>query len=236
MKKKLTAICCAALLTPVLYAQGIGQAPILRPEYRTLNAQAEIGNAEATNRVYELAREGKLYERNNAVRDRVKAENDAKAENDRTAQRYLSRAAENGSILARYDFAVSRLSGMGSLRSGQKTAFEYLLELAKLQPSRNFTPEQYFEVHSLIGECYENGKGVQPNLDLAFRYYLFASVQNEKARLALARIFMKGLDSIGIKANPDAAMFEFFDVFTRNEKRIPEIISMLRAAGKVNDF
>ena len=151
MKKTFTAICCAALLAPALYAQ--------RPEL--------------------------------------------------------------GSVSARYQFAVSRLSGTGSLQAGQKTAFEYLLELAKLQPSRNFTAEQYFEVHSLIGECYENGKGVQPNLDLAFRYYLFASVQNEKARLALARIFMKGIDSIGLKSNLDSSMFAhlprkcvFFSTFT----------------------
>ncbi len=212
--KTLTAICCAALLAPALYAQ--------RPEHAALIAQEARGNADAAFRLYELAQNGQLYTR----RD----------ENERAAQRYLNRAAELGSVAARYEFATSRLSGMGSLRSGQKTAFEYLLELAKLQPSRNFTAEQYFEVHSLIGECYENGKGVQPNLDLAFRYYLFASVQNEKARLALARIFMKGIDSIGLKANPDAAMFEFFDVFTGNEKRIPEIIGMLRAAGKVDDF
>jgi len=144
--------------------------------------------------------------------------------------------AELGSVSARYQFAVSRLSGTGSLQAGQKQAFEYLLELAKLSPSRDFTVEQYFEVHNMLGECYEKGKGVQPNLDLAFRYYLFASVYNEKARLALARIFLKGIDSIGLKANPDAAMFEFFDVFTRNEKRIPEIIAMLRTADKVNDF
>jgi TPR repeat protein len=214
MNKTLTAICCAALLVPALYAQ--------RPEHAALIAQEARGNADAAFRLYELARRGELYSR--------------PAENTSAAQRYLNRAAELGSVAARYEFATSRLSGMGSLRSGQKTAFEYLLELAKLQPSRNFTAEQYFEVHSLIGECYENGKGVQPNLDLAFRYYLFASVQNEKARLALARIFMKGIDSIGLKANPDAAMFEFFDVFTRNEKRIPEIIGMLRSAGKVNDF
>ena len=213
-KKTITAICCAALLAPALYAQ--------RPEHSALIAQEARGNADAAFRLYELAQSGQLYTR--------------KDENDRAAQRYLNRAAELGSVAARYQFAVSRLSGIGSLRSGQKTAFEYLLELAKLQPSRNFTAEQYFEVHSLLGECYENGKGVQPNLDLAFRYYLFASVQNEKARLALARIFMKGIDSIGLKANPDAAMFEFFDVFTRNEKRIPEIIGMLRSAGKVNDF
>ena len=212
--RTLTAICCAALLAPALYAQ--------RPEYAGLIAQEARGNANAAFQLYELAQRGQLYSR--------------KDEHDRAAQRYLHRAAELGSISARYEFALSRLSGMGSLRSGQKTAFEYLLELAKLQPSREFTAEQYFEVHSLIGECYENGKGVQPNLDLAFRYYLFASVQNEKARLALARIFMKGIDSIGLKANLDAAMFEFFDVFTKNEKRIPEIIGMLRAAGKVNDF
>ena len=213
-KKTIAAICCAALLAPALFAQ--------RPEHAALIAQEARGNADAAFRLYELAQSGQLYSR--------------KDENDRAAQRYLNRAAELGSVSARYEFAVSRLSGMGSLRSGQKTAFEYLLELAKLQPSRNFSAEQYFEVHSLIGECYENGKGVQPNLDLAFRYYLFASVQNEKARLALARIFMKGIDSIGLKANPDAAMFEFFDVFTKNEKRIPEIIAMLRAANKVNDF
>ena len=213
-KKTISAICCAALLAPALYAQ--------RPEHAALIAQEARGSADAAFRLYELAQSGQLYNR--------------KDENDRAAQRYLNRAAELGSVAARYEFAVSRLSGMSSLRSGQKTAFEYLLELAKLQPSRNFTAEQYFEVHSLLGECYENGKGVQPNLDLAFRYYLFASVQNEKARLALARIFMKGIESIGIKANPDAAMFEFFDVFTKNEKRIPEIIAMLRAANKVNDF
>ena len=212
--KTLTAICCAALLAPALYAQ--------RPEHAALIAQEARGSADAAFRLYELAQSGQLYSR--------------KDENDRAAQRYLNRAAELGSVAARYQFAVSRLSGMSSLYSGQKTAFEYLLELAKLQPSRNFTAEQYFEVHSLIGECYENGKGVQPNLDLAFRYYLFASVQNEKARLALARIFMKGIDSIGLKANPDAAMFEFFDVFTKDEKRIPEIIGMLRAANKVDDF
>ena len=214
MKKTLTAICCAALLAPALYAQ--------RPEHAALLAQEARGNADAAFRLYELAQRGQLYSR--------------KDENDRAAQRYLNRAAELGSVAARYEFATSRLSGTGSLRSGQKTAFEYLLALSKLQPSKDFTAEQYFEVHSLIGECYENGKGVQPNLDLAFRYYLFASVQNEKARLALARIFMKGIDSIGLKANLDAAMFEFFDVFTKNEKRIPEIIGMLRAAGKVNDF
>ena len=212
--KTFTAICCAALLAPALYAQ--------RPEHAALIAQEARGNADAAYRLYELAQSNQLYSR----RD----------ENTRAAQRYLNRAAELGSVAARYQFAVSRLSGTGSLQAGQKTAFEYLLELAKLQPSRNFTAEQYFEVHSLIGECYENGKGVQPNLDLAFRYYLFASVQNEKARLALARIFLKGIDSIGLKANPDAAMFEFFDVFTKNEKRIPEIIAMLRSANKVNDF
>jgi len=214
MKKTISAICCAALIAPALYAQ--------RPEHAALLAQEARGNADAAYRLYELARQGQLHLR--------------KEENDRDVQRYLSRAAELGSVAARYQFAISRLSGQGSLRAGQKTAFEYLLELAKLQPSANFTAEQYFEVHSLLGECYENGKGVQPNLDLAFRYYLFASVQNEKARLALARIFMKGIDSIGLKANPDAAMFEFFDVFTKNEKRIPEIIGMLRSAGKVNDF
>ncbi len=212
MKKKLTAICCAALLAPALYAQ--------RPEHAALIAQEARGNANAAFRLYELAQSGQLHTR--------------KADNDRDAQRYLSRAAELGSISARYQFAMSRLSGQGSLRAGQKTAFEYLLELAKLQPSQEFSAEQYFEVHSMLGECYENGKGVQPNLDLAFRYYLFASVQNEKARLALGRIFMKGIDSIGLKADPDAAMFEFFDVFTKNEKRIPEIIGMLRAAGKEN--
>ena len=140
------------------------------------------------------------------------------------AQRNERPAEPGGSIAARYQFAVSRLSGTGALRSGQKTAFEYLLELAKLQPSREFTVDQYFKVHALLGECYENGKGVQPNIDLALRYYLFASVQNEDARLALARIFMKGVDSLGIKPNPDAAMFELFDVFTKNEKRVPEII------------
>ena len=214
MKKKMTAICCAALLAPALYAQ--------RPEHAALIAQEARGNANAAFRLYELAQSGQLHTR--------------KADNDRDAQRYLSRAAELGSISARYHFATSRLSGQGALRAGQKTAFEYLLELAKLPPSQEFTAEQYFEVHALIGECYENGKGVQPNLDLAFRYYLFASVQNEKARLALARIFMKGIDSIGLKANQDAAMFEFFDVFTKNENRIPEIIGMLRSAGKVNDF
>ncbi len=212
MKKRLTAICCAALLAPALYAQ--------RPEHAALIAQEARGNANAAYRLYELAQSGQLHTR--------------KADNDRDAQRYLSRAAELGSISARYQFAMSRLSGQGSLRAGQKTAFEYLLELAKLQPSQEFSAEQYFEVHSMLGECYENGKGVQPNLDLAFRYYLFASVQNEKARLALGRIFMKGIDSIGLKADPDAAMFEFFDVFTKNEKRIPEIIGMLRAAGKEN--
>ncbi|MBR4254900.1 MAG: sel1 repeat family protein, partial [Lentisphaeria bacterium] len=214
MKKTFTAICCAALLAPALYAQ--------RPEHAALLAQEARGNANAAFRLYELAKNGQLHIR--------------KEDNDRDVQRYLNRAAELGSVAARYEFAVSRLSGMGSLRSGQKTAFEYLLELAKLSPSQDFSAEQYFDVHALLGECYENGKGVQPNLDLAFRYYLFASVQNEKARLALARIFMKGIDSIGLKANPDAAMFEFFDVFTKNEKRIPEIINMLRAAGKVNDF
>ena len=208
MKKTLSAIFCAALLAPALYAQ--------RPEHAALFAQEARGNADAAYRLYELAQKGQLYPR--------------KDENDRAAQRYLNRAAELGSISARYQFALSRLSGMGSLHSGQKTAFEYLLELAKLQPSKEFTAEQYFEVHSLLGECYENGKGVQPNLDLAFRYYLFASVQNEKARLALGRMFMKGIDSIGLKANQDAAMFEFFDVFTKNEKRIPEIISILRSA------
>ena len=213
-KKTFSAICCAALLAPALYAQ--------RPEHAALIAQEARGSADAAFRLYELAQRGQLYSR--------------KDENDRAAQRYLNRAAELGSVSARYEFALSRLSGMGSLRSGQKTAFEYLLELAKLQPTKEFTPEQYFEVHALLGECYENGKGVQPNLDQAFRYYLFASVQNEKARLALARIFMKGIDSIGLKANLDAAMFEFFDVFTKNEKRIPEIIGMLRAANKVNDF
>jgi len=149
---------------------------------------------------------------------------------------YAQRPPDLGSVSARYQFAVSRLSGTGSLQAGQKQAFEYLLELAKLSPSRDFTVEQYFEVHNMLGECYEKGKGVQPNLDLAFRYYLFASVYNEKARLALARIFLKGIDSIGLKANPDAAMFEFFDVFTKNEKRIPEIIAMLRTADKVKDF
>jgi TPR repeat protein len=221
MKKTLTAICCAALLVPAIYAQ----IPVpSSPEYATLIAQEGRGNADAAFRLYEAARDGKLYQR--------------KDDNDRAAQRYLSRAAELGSIGARYQFAMSRLSGTGSLRAGQKTAFEYLLELAKLPPSRDFTPEQYFEVHALIGECYENGKGVQPNLELAFRYYLFASVQNEKARLALARNFMKGIDSIRprIEGNTDAAMYEFFDVFTKNEKRIPEIMGLLRTAGKVDAF
>ncbi|MBO7088467.1 MAG: sel1 repeat family protein, partial [Lentisphaeria bacterium] len=213
-KKTISAICCAALLAPALYAQ--------RPEHAALIAQEARGNADAAYRLYELAQSNQLYSR----RD----------ENTRAAQRYLNRAAELGSVAARYQFAVSRLSGTGSLQAGQKQAFEYLLELAKLPPSRDFTVEQYFEVHNMLGECYEKGKGVQPNLDLAFRYYLFASVHNEKARLALARIFLKGIDSIGLKANPDAAMFEFFDVFTKNEKRIPEIIAMLRTADKINDF
>ena len=175
-KKTLSAICCAALLAPALYAQ--------RPDHSALFAQEARGNANAAYRLYELAQSGQLHSR--------------KADNDRDAQRYLSRAAELGSISARYRFALSCLSGQGVLRSGQKTSFEYLLELSKLQPSAEFTADQYFEVHALIGECYENGKGVQPNLDLAFRYYLFASVHNEKARLALARIFMKGIDSIGL--------------------------------------
>ena len=141
MKKKLTvtAICCAALLAPALYAQ--------RPEHATLMAQEARGNANAAYRLYELAQSGQLHSR--------------KADNDRDAQRYLSRAAELGSVSARYQFAISRLSGQGSLRAGQKTAFEYLLELAKLQPSQEFSADQYFEVHALIGECYENGKGVK---------------------------------------------------------------------------
>ena len=214
MKKTITALFCAALLAPALHAQ--------RPEYAGLIAQEARGDAQAAFRLYELAQRGQLHNR--------------KEDNDRDAQRYLNRAAELGSVSARYQFAVSRLAGSGTLHSGQKAAFEYLIELAKLQPRAGFTPEQYFEVHALLGECYENGKGVQPNLDLAFRYYLFASVQNEKARLALARIFMKGIDSIGLKPNLDSSMFEFFDVFVKNEKRIPEIISMLRNAGKVNDF
>ena len=222
MNKTFTAICCAALLAPALYAQRAEYNPLIAQEANVLAAQEARGNANAAFRLYELAKRGQLYLRPN--------------DNTAATQRFLSRAAELGSISARYEFAISRLSGMGAVQAGQKTAFEYLLALAKLQPSGEFTAEQYFEVHSLIGECYENGKGVQPNLDQAFRYYLFASVQNEKARLALARIFMKGVDSIGLKANPDAAMFEFFDVFTRNEKRIPEIISMLRSAGKVNEF
>ena len=171
MNKTLSAIVCTALLAPALYAQ--------RPnDYAELIAQEARGNAEAAYRLYDLAQKGQLHMR--------------KEDNDRDAQRYLSRAAGLGSVPARYQFAVTSLNGFGALHSSQKTAFEYLLELAKLQPGKDFTAEQYFEVHSLIGECYENGKGVQPNLDLAFRYYLFASVQNEKARLALARIFMKG--------------------------------------------
>ena len=214
MKKTITALFCAALLAPALHAQ--------RPEYAGLIAQEARGDAQAAFRLYELAQKGQLHIR--------------KEDNDRDAQRYLNRAAELGSVAARYQFAVSRLAGSGTLHSGQKAAFEYLVELAKLQPRAGFTAEQYFEVHALLGECYENGKGVQPNMDLAFRYYLFASVQNEKARLALARIFMKGIDSIGLKSNLDSSMFEFFDVFVKNEKRIPEIISMLRNAGKVNDF
>ena len=252
MNKRLTAICCAALLAPALYAQmNNGQGPVLSREYQALNVQAERGNGAAASRIYELAREGKFYQPREvtpkslrradlekAKSDREKEAASAKAENDRIAQRYLTRAAENGSVLARYDFAVARLAGQGTVSSVHKTAFEYLLELAKLTPSAQFKPEYYFEVHALLGECYENGRGVQPNLELAFRYYLFASVQNERARLALARIFMKGLESVGLKANEndDSAMFELFEVFVKNEKRIPEIIAMLRNAGKVNDF
>ena len=138
MKKTFTAICCAALLAPALYAQ--------RPEHAALIAQEARGNANAAFRLYELAKNGQLHIR--------------KEDNDRDVQRYLNRAAELGSVAARYEFAVSRLSGMGSLRSGQKTAFEYLLELAKLSPSQDFSAEQYFDVHALLGECYENGKGV----------------------------------------------------------------------------
>ena len=46
MNKKLTAICCAALLAPALYAQGNNNAQglILRPEYRVLSQQAERGD------------------------------------------------------------------------------------------------------------------------------------------------------------------------------------------------
>ena len=96
-KKSVIAICCAALFAPALYAQ--------RPEYASLIAQEARGNADAAFRLYELAQRGQLYSR--------------KDENDRAAQRYLNRAAELGSISARYEFAMSRLSGMGSLRSGQ---------------------------------------------------------------------------------------------------------------------
>ena len=72
MKKKLTAICCAALLAPALYAP--------RPEPAALIAQEARGNANAAYRLYELAQSGQLHTR--------------KADNDRDAQRYLSRAAE----------------------------------------------------------------------------------------------------------------------------------------------
>ena len=85
MNKKLTAICCAALLAPALYAQ--------RPEHAALIAQEARGNAEAAFRLYELAQNGQLYSR--------------KEEHDRAAQRYLNRAAELGSISARYVIQIS---------------------------------------------------------------------------------------------------------------------------------
>ena len=53
MKKTFTAICCAALLAPALYAQ--------RPEHNNLIAQEARGNAEAAFRLYELAKRGQLY-------------------------------------------------------------------------------------------------------------------------------------------------------------------------------
>ena len=54
-KKTLSAICCAALLAPALYAQ--------RPEHSALIAQEARGNADAAFRLYELAQSGQLYSR-----------------------------------------------------------------------------------------------------------------------------------------------------------------------------
>ena len=50
MKKKMTAICCAALLAPALYAQ--------RPEHAALIAQEARGNANAAFRCPEENRSG----------------------------------------------------------------------------------------------------------------------------------------------------------------------------------
>ncbi|GEM_PF-4740986 len=214
MNKILTSLVCSALLAPAVFAQNAA--------YNNLLSKEANGNAEAAFQLYQIAEKGDLYP--------------TKSENQAAAQRYLFRAADLGSIPARYQVAKTYSTGRVTINAGQKTAFEYLLDLSTRNIGADFSRKQFFEVNYLLGECYEFGRGIQPNMDLAIRYYLFASLDNEDARLALGRIFLRGSSALKIKENPQLAMINFYGVFLLNKNRMNDIVQYLRAANKVNDF
>lgn len=217
MKKLFTLLLCCSSLVPVaLFAQ--------KREYDSLIAKESHGDSDAAYQLHLLAFENKLYNNNE--------------ENRAASQRYLFRAAELGNIAARYQVAKSYL-GEGttvSIKSGQKTAYSYLLDISTKPVGRNYTMSQFFDVNELLGECHEWGKGVTPNISQAFRYYLFSSLANENAHFALGRIFLRGSENAGIKADLNAAIQEFYYVYLMNEAKLPEIVQQLRQAGKIDDF
>lgn len=215
MRKFFTLLISAALLsTLTAYAQ--------KAQYSSLIARETLGNADAAFQLYRLAQQGQLYE--NA------------ADNQNAVQRYLNRAADLGSIPARFQIAKTTMTSTSAYQSGQKIAFEYLLDLSTKTITREFTREDFFETNYLLGECYERGKGISPNLNNAIRYYLFASLYNDNARMALARIFLRASDTAKYKANMNISMMEFFGVYMLDSKRLPEIVQYLRAAKRVDEF
>lgn len=210
MKKLLCSLVCLSLGASVLFAQD--------PQYKDLMTRAARGEADAAYQLHLLAKKDKLYKN--------------KSDNRQAAERYFLRAVELRHPTARYVFSAEALATR-SANSAQGTAYAFLRDLEWTRPGDPLTPQQFYDVHRLLGLCYELGKGVRPNSALANSYYLFASLNSPEAKLALIR---RMLDFRNPLFSQNAALEEAYSLIVRRPERREEVFALIRNHRLVGQF
>lgn len=191
------------------------------PQYKPLVSSAARGDVDAAYQLYLLAKSDRLYP--------------TKKENRQAEERYFLRAVELGHQVARYLFAVEAI-GTRSANSAQVTAFAYLRDLEGTRPGSPLNSAQYFDVHRLLGACYEQGKGIRPNSSMVNSYYLFASLNSPEAKLGLID---RMLDFRNPLFSQNAALEEAYSLIVRRPDRKDDVFDLIRKrrlVGQLSEF
>jgi TPR repeat protein len=100
-----------------------------------------------------------------ASQSKSKATKSAKAAEESEKAKLLLQAAKKGDAIAQYEIARAYAHGYYDVQPDAKQAFEWYLKAATQKH-----PQSQYEV----ALCYENGIGVEKNIEKAYIYYYYA--------------------------------------------------------------